>query len=163
EEGDDLTIIETSFGSPSCANYTEKVDVEVSIDGEAWYPLGTGCMDFSVDISSAPIFLPYINHIRLTNNSESLTEDGFDVDGIIFLHASDCPEDDDTTQGPSQRLSAELTTYPNPSAGNLNFSFTSYVEGKASLELYNINGQLVSKVFNGDIVPGEENVVEFDG
>ncbi|HEY0047320.1 MAG TPA: T9SS type A sorting domain-containing protein [Flavobacterium sp.] len=165
EEGDDLQVIETSFGSPSCENYTEKVDVEVSIDGTTWYSVGTGCMDFTIDLSDAPIYLPFINHVRLINSAESMTEDAFDVDGIIFLHSNEnCTDDVDTTEGGSiQRLSTEMTAYPNPSAGNLNFSFTSYTPGKATLELYNVKGQLVSTVFNGETVVGEENVVDFDG
>ncbi len=162
-EGDDLRITETSFGSPACANYSEYADVSVSIDGITWYPVGTGCMDFNVDISNATMPLPFIYFVKISNNDTlTTTEDGYDVDGVEVLNG-DCATIENRPVVASALPTAEMTAWPNPSKGNdVNFSFTTYETGKATLELFNLEGQLVSKIFSGQVNAGEEKVTNFN-
>lgn len=167
QEGDDIQIVETSFGNPTCENYKEYADVDVSIDGITWYPVGTVCLDGSVDISNAPIALPYILYVRITNNNElSQTEDGYDVDGVIVLNGDCQPAIVSTpsTQivSTSQAISNVVVAWPNPAKTDLNFTFNVVETGEATLELYNTNGQLVAKLFGGQASGDQDNVVKFD-
>lgn len=167
QDGDDLQIVETSFGSPSCESYKEYADVDVSIDGLTWYPVGTVCLDSTIDISNAPIALPYIQYVRIANNNElSQTEDGYDVDGVIVLNGDCQPAIVGTpsTQivSTSQAISNNVVAWPNPAKTDLNFTFNVVETGEATLELYNTNGQLVSKLFGGQAIENQDNVVRFD-
>ena len=167
-EGEDLKIVETSYGSPTCQNYKEYADVSVSIDGLTWYSVGTGCLDFNVDISNAvdaggnAVELPWVYYVRIANNDlMSQTEDGYDVDGVVVLNG-ECPELVENRPVATTPAS-EMKSYPNPSKGNdVNFSFTTYETGKATLELFNLEGQLVAKVFSGEVNAGEEKVTNFN-
>jgi hypothetical protein len=82
----DLKLIETSFGNPSCTSFPELVSVEVSLDGMNWISLGTVCQDGELDITSAGT----IQYVRLTDRSKasafSGTADGYDVDGIVVIN-----------------------------------------------------------------------------
>jgi hypothetical protein len=57
---------------------------------------------------------------------------------------------------------ARMEVYPNPSAGNVSIEFSASVEGPATLELYNINGQLVQRLFSGHAEKGRTYTVDFD-
>lgn len=79
----EIWVTETSYNSPSCANYPEKVTVEASKDGSAWTSLGTAqCLDSSFDLGD----LEWAKYVRLTDVSNpadfSSDADGYDVDGV---------------------------------------------------------------------------------
>ena len=169
EAGDDIQIVETSFGSPACENYKEYADVYVSIDGLTWYPVATGiCLDASIDISNAPLSLPYIRYVRIVNNDAlSTTEDGYDVDGVIVLNGDCQPgivrnNPSTTISGSLQATANGVVAWPNPAKTDLNFSFNVVETGEATLELYNMNGQVVAKLFGGQAIENQDNVVKFD-
>lgn len=166
-EGDDLFVVETSFYNVTCSTYKEYADIEVSIDGNTWYYIGTGCLDFGVDISDASVYLPYVNYVRIKNNDTlSLTPDGFDVDAVVVLHGN--------CQLAITALAAYLSTpdsearmddfiaYPNPTKGELNFNFNVALSGKVALELFNINGQKVATVYEGEASAGSLNQVSYN-
>lgn len=169
EPGDDFQIVETSFGNPTCSNYKEYADVYVSLDALVWYPVATGvCLDASIDISNAPVALPYVRYIRIVNNDAlSTTEDGYDVDGVIVLNGDCQPaivrnNPSTTIVGSLQANVAGLISSPNPAKTDLNFSFNVVETSEATLELFNMNGQLVAKVFSGQAFDNQENIVKFD-
>ena len=87
-DGEDLSITETSYGSPSCANYPEKARVYASKDGSSWTDLGQICQDGEVDLGS----LDWARYIKLVDESEKASSrfpqaaDGYDVDGLIGRH-----------------------------------------------------------------------------
>ena len=79
----EIFVTETSYGSPSCASYPEKVTVEASQDGSAWTTLGTaGCLDSSFDLGG----LSWAKYLRLTDASSASSfnneADGYDIDGV---------------------------------------------------------------------------------
>ncbi len=81
----DLTIYETSYGSPSCGSYPEKARVEVSQDGCKWVDLtesGPICQNASLDLGC----LSWAKYVRITDVSNSSSfgsgADGFDVDAV---------------------------------------------------------------------------------
>jgi hypothetical protein len=85
--GDDIQVVETSYGNPACANYPEEALIEVSLDGELWTELQTLCLDGSVDLSSGGAFAA--KYIRITDRSAQSSfggsADAFDLDGIVVL------------------------------------------------------------------------------
>ena len=55
----------------------------------------------------------------------------------------------------------ELKVYPNPFSKELNFEFTSAKNAHALLEIYNLSGQAVVRLFDQPVLKGEKNRVEF--
>ena len=88
ESGNDIAVTETSYGSPSCNMYPEKVHVFASETGDegSWEDLGTGCLDSEFDLGS----LDWAQYVKLVDASDpedfAGTVDGFDVDAVEALH-----------------------------------------------------------------------------
>lgn len=162
--GNDFEVVETSFGNPSCDSYPEYADVYVSVNGVDWFFLETGCHNFSVDISSSSTYLPFVNYVKIVNNDAwTTTPDGFDVDGVVIL-SGPCFGSQSGSEGDNSTPEARfgVTAYPNPTNGAVNFSFTLPESGKATLELYNVNGQRVASMFSNDTTGEVENTVSYD-
>ena len=96
-EGNDVKVVETSFGSPSCGSYPEKAKVYASQDGEEWQYLGSGCLDAEYDLGE----LSWAKYIKLEDNTDrsdfNNEGDGFDVDGVQALNYADEQPAEDTT------------------------------------------------------------------
>lgn len=88
--GNDVQVVESTFGSQSCTRYPEKVQAFASQDGCRWVYLGEGCQDASFDLGS----LAWAQFIRLHDISplnhpyNGDLADGYDVDGIICLNGA---------------------------------------------------------------------------
>jgi hypothetical protein len=54
-----------------------------------------------------------------------------------------------------------INAYPNPFIEQLNFRFVSPVSGKAILEVYNVHGQRLGVVFDGNVSAGAQNFASF--
>jgi hypothetical protein len=50
----------------------------------------------------------------------------------------------------------KVTAYPNPFTGKVKFVVTSAIAGKGSLEVYNMLGQKVKSVYQGNIIAGNQ-------
>jgi len=119
--GNDVQVIETSFGSPSCVKYPEKAIVEASKDLISWENLGEICLDGTVDLGS----LSWAQYFRITDVSNPAkfggNDDGFDVDAIVVINGG-CVSDkrlDLENNGEPQfegELSATASLYPNPAS-----------------------------------------------
>ncbi|WP_424514619.1 T9SS type A sorting domain-containing protein [Psychroserpens sp.] len=100
QDGDDIEIVETTFGSNNFDSYPEAAEVHVSQDGFNFYNIGTVLTNESArfDISNALVPLAYITQVKLIDvtpvGSPSL--DGFDLDGIISLSGCTILEDPNT-------------------------------------------------------------------
>jgi hypothetical protein len=57
---------------------------------------------------------------------------------------------------------AAINAYPNPFKEELNFRFVSPVSGKATLEVFNIHGQRLGIVFDGNVSAGVQNFARFN-
>ena len=116
--GNDIQVIETSFGNPSCANYPEHALVAGSTDGVSWTELGELCLDGTVDLGS----MTFLQFIRITDISDAgsprfgASADGFDVDAVVVINGgcynSGARLAADNTQTPDEATSMGL--YPNP-------------------------------------------------
>lgn len=86
--GNDIQVVETSFGNPSCNNFPEKASVEVSLDKSSWTPLGsTLCQDGKIDFAAGGV--QAVKYLRITDRTLgsrfSGTADAYDLDGVIVL------------------------------------------------------------------------------
>ncbi|MBU2927386.1 T9SS type A sorting domain-containing protein [Winogradskyella psychrotolerans] len=88
-EGADIKVVETTFGYDSFTSYPESADVYVSQNGIDFYLIGSVLTADAgdLDISNAPIFLSYITEVKIvdTTPDDSVSDDGFDLDGVIAL------------------------------------------------------------------------------
>jgi len=90
----DVGVVETTYGSPPCANYPEKAEIYGSQDGLNWTYLGLVCTDGQVDLGS----LSWAKYIKLVDVSDinasypnTPNPDGFDVDGVQALNCGTEP------------------------------------------------------------------------
>ena len=82
QDGNDLKVFETSYGNPTCEQYTEKVKVLVSKDAEEWIELGITCQDGEFDLGNLE-WIKYVKLVDVTNPDDfSAVVDGFDVDAV---------------------------------------------------------------------------------
>jgi len=83
-DGFDLKVYETTFGSPTCRRYPEKIMLFASQDNCNWYFCGYGCQDSEFDLGE----LNWAQYIRLIDiSSYGFFDphgpcDGYDLDGI---------------------------------------------------------------------------------
>jgi hypothetical protein len=90
--GNDIKVWETTYGSPACDIYPERIKAYASQDGCNFRYLGEGCQDAEFDLSAAGLaWAKYIKLIDVTpivfNGFDGGT-DGYDVDAIECLNGS---------------------------------------------------------------------------
>jgi hypothetical protein len=105
--GNDLMIVETTFGNHTCETYPEKVDVWVAqyIDESLFIPvqeeldvltladwvyLGQGCLDSEFDLGDLP-WAQYVYMRDVSNPNDfpnSQQSDGYDINGLVALHGT---------------------------------------------------------------------------
>jgi hypothetical protein len=147
--GNDLQIVETSFGNPSCNNYPEKAQIEVSLDKSTWFNLGVFCGDISLDFSSQGATA--VQYIRFSDRSPrsrfSGGADGYDIDGIVVLHPG-CADSnsptrfEDNTTTPDEVISYSIS--PNPFTGSVALEVMAAEEAnQINVRVMNISGQVV--------------------
>jgi hypothetical protein len=143
----DLKIVETSYGNPSCTSFPELATVEVSLDGINWTQISTICQDGEIDVTSAGT----IQYIRLTDRSKasafSGTADGYDVDGVVVinqlcgnLNALSRIMDDVSFR--DEEFSA--AAYPNPAQDQVMLTVqTTESDNQLNISVLNALGQIV--------------------
>ncbi len=90
EDGNDIEVVETSYGNQTCETYPEKVTVHASQDGNNWEELGTGCLDSEFDLGSLA-WAKYVKLVDATNPEDDAFSgivDGYDVDGVKAIHCA---------------------------------------------------------------------------
>ncbi len=166
--GDDIEIVETSFGCPSCINYPEYADVFVSVNGIAWHFAKTvNRTDGFIDLDSvAGGALDYVYFVKIVNNDvQSTTHDAFDVDGVVAIHNCIDEEVDVPPTNPFIAVDAHsvLITYPNPTKGPSKVVFTTGQTTRTLVEVYDLNGRNVATLFNQEAQQGEKYTLDFNG
>ncbi|MFN4123296.1 MAG: T9SS type A sorting domain-containing protein [Flavobacteriales bacterium] len=155
KEGDDLQIVETSFGNPTCNSYPERALIEVSLDGSNFTELGELCLDGTVDFATGGV--AFAQYVRITDRSNATrfggTADGYDVDGIMVIQPG-C-YNDPTARNTNDNIwvADEITSFdafPNPFQNLVNVQIQAGSENEqALLEVLNIAGQrMLSKNIN---------------
>jgi hypothetical protein len=88
-EGNDVRVIETTFGSPICERFPETVRAYASQDGCNWVWLGDACQDVDFDLGS----LAWAQYVKLVDISSVSAvyqgvpnADAYDVDGVMCLN-----------------------------------------------------------------------------
>ena len=103
--GDDLYVVETSFGSPACARYPEKIRAYASQDNCNWVYLGEGCQNTYFDLQGLN-WAQYVKIVDMTNpESFQGLVDGYDLDGVVCLHGEELnPVPTDLVFGSAQEI-----------------------------------------------------------
>ena len=149
--GTDVTIVETSYGNPTCNNYPETARLEISLDNINWFAIeDEACLDESIDVSSAG--LAYFSYLRITDASATSSTrfpgsaDGFDVDAVIVDQpgcSAPAARFADNTSTPDEVT--EITIAPNPFNSELSVNLTtSSTDEKFEITVVNTVGQTVS-------------------
>lgn len=105
--GNDLRVVETTFGNNPCTRYPEKVMAFASQDGCNYIYLGEGCQDAEFDLGP----MSWARYIKLKDISpknhpfDNQTADGYDVDGIECLNGpATTLSDDGLVAGSAQHV-----------------------------------------------------------
>jgi len=56
----------------------------------------------------------------------------------------------------------KLIVYPNPSNGQVHFEFSTILDGKVTIDLFNTQGKLLWNIFEGNVLAGEQRSVIFN-
>ena len=160
----DLQVVETSYGNPTCAAYPERALIEGSLDGVNWIQLGQLCQDGQVDINSAGV----VQYIRLTDRSAassfSGTADGYDVDGVIAINPtcgsvaarSAADQVVDVVNVPNEEVSSSL--YPNPASDITTLS----IDGTNANETWTVSiADLSGRVISTTTFVANEGISEY--
>ena len=149
KEGVDIQVIETSFNNPSCGQYAEKANVELSLDGITYYEAGNLCLDGTVDIGSTG--LSAAQYVRISDRSPasffSGSADGYDVDGIVVLQPGcstvQSQRIDDNTWTLDEIAQVSVTQMTASNQVNVEISNTEKAQ-LINIELLSIDGRIVS-------------------
>jgi CubicO group peptidase (beta-lactamase class C family) len=106
--------------------------------------------------------------VKVCFNGKAICVDRHAADGFINKGAylGDC-EISNANMMERQTSPGDLKTglfigFPNPSPGRVQFSFVADVTGPMSLQLYDVNGKLVSTMFKGNLQKGTLQLINFD-
>jgi len=149
KDGDDLQIVETSFGNPACSSYPETALIEVSLDDVTYYDLGEICLDGAVDFAVAGATA--VQYVRITDRSMASkfggTADGYDVDGVVVLQPGCGVENDSRVIGDNIWVADETASfdaYPNPFKNIVNLDIVTGGDAEQmNVKVMNITGQVV--------------------
>jgi hypothetical protein len=149
KEGDDLHVVETSFGNPACNAYPERAMIEVSLDGLNFTELGELCLDGTVDFAVGGVTAA--QYIRITDRSNATqfggTADGYDVDGVVVLQPGCGNEITQKSYGDNVNTPDETFDYdifPNPFQNNLNINILAGSQSEQMfLQVMNLTGQMM--------------------
>jgi streptogramin lyase len=172
QDGDDLEIVETSYGNPGCEAYPEYANVFVSQDGEEFFFAETVCKgDNGVDISAAGQGFDFITLVKIVNtDSLTSTPDGYDLDGVRAIwncegeqEEIDPGQEDGEVAQIVNTPSTMLTSYPNPTEGQATIEFTVAQSERAVVDIFDMNGRSVETMFNQDVQAGNTYRLDFEG
>lgn len=162
--GNEIQIVETSTGSPSCALSPERAQIYGSLNGTTWVFLGDVCNDGLVSIPSSASLLTSsgqyaIRYVKV-NDISSLasftgTANGYDLDGIIgFACATSAKLAEFSEEFISEKTESEdIVIFPNPTNGVFTVKI-SPINKNGIIQIFNISGALIKDYKQ----LGEENV-----
>jgi hypothetical protein len=126
----------------------------------------------SVELSGLPIGNWIINPGGITGNTESTTiyglADGaytFTVTnsaGCISAVSAEIIINSSLVMPEFKTIAGSLVVYPNPSNGIVNFAFKTVQDSNVNINLFTVNGALVSHIFKGYLNAEEEQTILYD-
>jgi len=168
--GNDIKIVETSFGNPSCTSYPEKASVEVSLDKNQWITLGaTLCQDGTLDLGMGGV--KAVKYLRVTDRTLASkfngTADGYDIDGVVVLQPGCTLNPNAITESPSVGTADEplLSLIHGPNADLYYLSAPDEViASRLSYKITNLAGQTLSEgVLNTDDAVSSLPLIRMEG
>ena len=143
QDGDDLKIIETSYGNPLCSNYPEKALIEVSMDGINWTFITEVCLDSYIELG----YVKFFQYIRITDRSaltrfSSSSSDGYDVDGVMSLHYCNIQSRVDFDDVITDNDDIDVSLSPNPFNDKVIINKTEL----SDVEIYDYVGKMVKSI-----------------
>jgi hypothetical protein len=159
QPGDDFQVIETSFGSPSCTNYPEKAQIQVSQDGNVYYTVeASQCLDgYPVDFGSTG--LSYIRYIRINDVTAPFgggSTDAFDVDGVVCTSPTGQRVTPLAGSEGSYDVNNYVKTFPNPASDYLLVYAESLEQNPVTIVMHDLMGREILRHV------GQEGVVDMD-
>ena len=162
--GNEIQIVETSTGSPSCASSPERAQIYGSLNGTTWVLLGDVCNDGLVSIptsaslltSSGQYAIRYIKVNDISNlASFTGTANGYDLDGVIGFACATSAKLAEFSEGliSEDMESEDIVIFPNPSTGIFTVKI-SPINENGIIQIFNISGALIKDYTQ----LGEENV-----
>jgi hypothetical protein len=162
--GNEIQIVETSTGSPSCSSSPERAQIYGSLNGTTWELLGDVCNDGLVSIPASASLLTSsgqyaIRYVRVNDISNLAsftgTANGYDLDGVIGFACTTSAK----LAEPSEEFNSEETEnegiviFPNPTTGIFTVKI-SPINENGIIQIFNISGALIKDYKQ----LGEENV-----
>jgi len=145
--GNDLQVVETSFGQQSCDSYRETAYFEGSLDGINWKPMGEVCLDGELDLGDELYAMQYL---RATDRSPASefpnSADGYDIDGFV-VYSYGCVNETrvrpyDNNSIPDEIAEAQIQPNPFKDQFQLLYETGSKAE-KVTVRMFNYVGQMV--------------------
>jgi hypothetical protein len=153
--GNEIQIVETSTGSPSCASSPERAQIYGSLNGTTWVLLGDVCNDGLVSIPTSASLLASsgqyaIRYIRVNDISNQTsftgTANGYDLDGVTgFACATSAKLAEFSEElNPEQTESEDIVIFPNPTNGIFTVKINPINEN-GIIRIFNISGALIKE------------------
>jgi hypothetical protein len=108
-----------------------------------------------------------LNGTDVNNQAGQLTVSATNCTSAVPAPSGDCTSPASITgvftrpENLQQVNALQVSTYPNPFDDQIRFDIQSPVTGQGSLELYNLLGQKMSTIYQGQVQAGHSKVVEY--
>ena len=114
-----------------------------------------GCSTYSISAVNAALDMVNQNYDNGTVNNGNLA-----CPSPVSNHSPIAMDNQDNT--PTLELSGNLKVYPNPMIDNSTIEYSLNYDSKVTIEVYNVNGDLMNSVYNGGANAGENYSVNFN-
>jgi len=163
----DLNFNSSSFDWLIIAGSKAKFKGEGTINGTGLYGFMISAIDedskdktdkFRIKIWEMPNeFVVYDNQNGAEDNSDPTTEIG---GGAIVVHSG--TKGSDQSKIVADKNTNELNVYPNPFSETTNIELSTLKSKRASIEVYDLYGRLVERLYDGQINSDTNNLFEFN-
>ncbi len=121
------------------------------------YNLAIKALTNSLDKTNDPILTDISSTIDVINNA---FDQGRYLITALSTNATEIKTMSRFIAEPSESIQV-IQAYPNPFKGALTFTITPRISGQANLDIYNLSGQKVATVFDGELQVGESKTIEY--
>ena len=121
------------------------------------YNLAIKALTNSLDKTYDPILTDISSTIDVINNA---FDQGRYLITALSTNATEIKTMSRFIAEPSESVQV-IQAFPNPFKGALKFTITPRASGLANLEIYNLSGQKVATVFDGELLEGESKTIEY--
>lgn len=155
--GNEIQIVETSTGSPSCASSPERAQIYGSLNGTTWVLLGSVCNDGLVSIPTSASLLASsgqyaIRYIKVTDISSLAsftgTANGYDLDGVIGFACSTsaklAAQEEESNTELEESENESIVIFPNPTNGLFTVKINPINEN-GIIQIFNVSGALIKE------------------